>query len=142
MDYADSIASAADLLRAAARAAKVPAPTPWAIDRTGPADQGDVLYAENGNIVADRSADQPGEDVDLPYLALANPDFGLAVAAMLDDELNAYQAAVAGVAATFPHDETRRRDWLAARENVHTLNLARLIHEAAARNGLAAAVAP
>ncbi|MEU7092959.1 hypothetical protein [Kitasatospora aureofaciens] len=138
MSYADNLTSAAALLRTATRDAKVASPTPWVPERELDTSAG-VLRCADGRIVADRTYDLSNEPTDLAFLALANPDLGLAVASWLDDEAAAYQAAVTGAHEVWPDDEVRRTDWLARRERLHPANVARLIHEAAARNSVAAA---
>lgn len=82
-DPAAELRAAANLLRESALNARRVLPEPWTISR-GPTDGGGVIYAENGWIVADRSCDEPGDSVDLPYIALMHPGVGEALADWLE----------------------------------------------------------
>ena len=89
-DPAAELRAAANLLRESALNARRVLPEPWTISR-GPTDGGGVIYAENGWIVADRSCDEPGDSVDLPYIALMHPGVGEPLAAWLDSTADYYR---------------------------------------------------
>ena len=77
---ADELRTAAQKLRDTATAAQAASPGAWAItsERVIRCDNGD------GVIVADRSCTDVGEDADLPYIALMEPNVGQALAQWLD----------------------------------------------------------
>lgn len=79
---ADELRAAAQALRTAADAAETASPGPWAITSERVIRCGD----DEASIVADRSCADPGEDADLPYIALMHPDVGHALAQWLDFE--------------------------------------------------------
>ncbi len=72
------IQAAVDKLRAALDDAEALSPPPWTITSER------VIRAANQDIVADRSAEDLGDDIDLPYIALMHPDLGSALLLWLD----------------------------------------------------------
>jgi hypothetical protein len=74
----EEIAAAHKKLTAALDTAEPFIPAPWTITTER------VIRADNDDIVADRSSEEPGDDADLPYLALWNPVVGRALAQWLD----------------------------------------------------------
>lgn len=77
---ADELRAAAQVLRTAADAAETASPGPWAITSERVIRCGD----DQASIVADRSCADPGEDADLPYIALMHPGVGHALADLLE----------------------------------------------------------
>jgi len=77
---ADELRAAATALRTAADDAEAASPGPWAITSERVIRCGD----DEASIVADRSCADPGEDADLPYIALMHPGVGHALAQWLD----------------------------------------------------------
>ncbi|MFD9569954.1 hypothetical protein ACFWBI_08930 [Streptomyces sp. NPDC059982] len=75
---AAQIQAAVEKLRAALDGAETISPPPWAVTTER------VIRAANDDIVADRSAEDPGDDIDLPYIALMHPGLGRALLNWLD----------------------------------------------------------
>jgi hypothetical protein len=78
MTAAETLVAAHQKLRTALAQAEHLSPAPWTITPQR------VIRASNGDIVADRSAEAPGDDADLPYIALWHPGLGHALVQWLD----------------------------------------------------------
>jgi len=87
---ADTLRAAAARIREHATDALHASPLPWAIKTSGYYGNG-AIVAANRDIVADRSDVEPGEAIDLPYIALMHPGVGKLIADWLESAARTWE---------------------------------------------------
>lgn len=138
MTYTSSLSVldlAARLLAATAQQARAARPSPWKIDPNNTNLGGALLLAANERTVAYRATVEPGA-ADLPYLALTDPEFGLALAQWLAEEARTERLLDSDDVQRWPSRPGSAGVSSDRHVNLFADNIARLVVAAAERNGL------